>query len=436
MADRPQQGARDLLRDHLLRVIAVLSAFLLASVAVIVSDAPLWSKGLAAALALIGLSLVALWLPLTWSDWRARRGLRIACVAIPLAAAVLVIGLGLSVWKPGPSRVADDPATLLLLDASETMAAPLSGGATKFEEARRRLGHELRIGENDQLGLATFGVEGCDEEDPVDEIVSIGPSGADRIRERATDLSPAGRANLVSAARYGVGLLNGFRGSRSVVVITGGLDRCGGDLGELLSEHTVKGVPIRWELVGLGLSADEKERVKQLPAGVAVHLADTSDELNDVLDLVLFEKPIRDEFEELRGYVESTVREPLNDAVGAVNSQPPETVLASTRLRQVRDLAKEGERRFDEFGATKGACDFAQVESLLALQFRRLTTGADALERVVAFDRRHPGGRTNDEIEERNGLIADANGPIGEYNANLPELAKVIESALNRCFGA
>src|SRR5262245_28475685 len=95
-------GVRDLVRDNLLRVVGLLAAFLLASIAVIVSSAPLWSKATAAAFALVGLSLAVLWLPLSRSDWRARRGLRIACVATPLAAAAIVIGLGLSVWRPAP----------------------------------------------------------------------------------------------------------------------------------------------------------------------------------------------------------------------------------------------------------------------------------------------------------------------------------------------
>jgi hypothetical protein len=425
-----------MVRDHLARVIALLAAFVLASLAVLLADAPLWSKLGAAVLALIGLSLIGLWLPLPWADWRARRWLRVVLTAVPLAAAGVVIGLGLTIWRPGPSQIPSQPATLLLLDASETMTEPLAGGGSKFEVAMEELEEERRVPENSQLGLASFGIEGCDlEADPVNEIVTIAPGGAERIREEAGQLVPGGEANLVTAARFGVGLLGPFTGPRNVVVITGGLDTCGGDLGELLSVSRVNGVPIRWELVGLGLTPDEKQRAEQFP-GITVHLADTAVQLEEVLESLLFEQPIRNDLELLRKYVEEDVAGSLNAAIRSVNLDPADPDEADKQLRALRRLATEGEDQFAEFGTSEGACDFAPVEDLLRQQFGYLTEAADALAELVAFDRGHPGAPGGENVSERDALVDVVEEPIGRYNANFDEIPELVEDGLNECFGA
>jgi hypothetical protein len=438
VAGEPHAGGREIIREHLLRVIALLAAFVLVSFGVLLSDAPLWSKLVAAVLALVGLSLVALWLPLPPADWRARRGLRIFSAAMPLALAALVIGFGLAFWPPGQSPIPNHPATLVLLDASDGMKESLPGGGEpKFKAAMQELEEERRVPEDGQLGLATFGIERCNLEGaPVDEVVSIAPGGAERIRKKADDLTPGGQANLVSAARYGIGLLGPFTGPRNVVVITSGLDTCEGDLGELLSESEIKGVSIRWELVGLGLTADEKERAQSLPDDVTVHLADTPEELKEALEFLLFEKPVRDDLEQLRDYVERSVRERLNLAIAAVNANPPLPGEAGKQLALLSRLATEGDERFAELGTSEGSCDFALVERLLQQQFGHLLNGAESLRDVVEFDRDHGRALGDAEIAERDVLVAAVSETVDAYNANVSQVVEEVEAGLNQCFRA
>jgi hypothetical protein len=431
-------GIRDVIRDQLFRLLAVLVGFLVASAVVVVADAPVWTKLLAALLALASVFIVALWLPLPWSDWRARRGRRLWVAAAPLALAGLVLVLGLTIWRGGPDPVPRNPATLIVLDTSDGMGELLDSKNTKLSQATKSLTEQARDLGNDQLGLATFGVDDCESgETPLDERVPIAPDNADRIKaEASADLVPAGKANLVSAARYALGRLNEFTGRRRrVLIITGGLDACGGDLGELISEREIKGVAVQWELVGLGLSPEEKAQASGLP-GVTVHVADTSRELREVLNLTLFEEPIRAEFEELREYVESEVRDPLNEAVDAVNADPPDPRAARSHLDEVERLTGLGQDRFAEFGIDDEAAVFRPVKDILHEQFGLLAEGASALEQVAAFDDEHPGELDEVEHGEREELIDAANAPIETYNENLDELGDRIERALNELFGA
>jgi hypothetical protein len=68
-----------------------------------------------------------------------------------------------------------------------------------------------------------------------------------------------GRSSLVSEGRNALGLLNPFTGDRRrLLVITAGLDECGGELADLIAESKFKDVALQWELVGLRLTDEEK----------------------------------------------------------------------------------------------------------------------------------------------------------------------------------
>ena len=222
---------REQIREHLRGLIGVLAGFVLASGAVIVAHAPLWSRVLAALLALASLSLVVAWLQLPWMEWTTRRARRVVFTATPMAAAALVLLLGVSLPRASASVGLADSATLILLDTSAGMHQSLEQGRSKFDEATNELRRHVRDLGTDQLGLATFGVPSCDTDKTYDERVSIAHSRADRIRKAADHLRPEGRANLVSAARSALGLLDRFTSEKNrLLLITAGLDDCGGDL--------------------------------------------------------------------------------------------------------------------------------------------------------------------------------------------------------------
>lgn len=437
-AQSSESPIRRLIREQLSWLLAVLTGFVAASAVVIVADAPMWTKVIAAVLAFGGVALITLWLHLPWSDWRARRGRRLWIAATPLVLASLLLLLGLTAWREAPDAVPNQPATLILLDTSEGMAERLDGTDTKLSEATAELERQVRDIGNTQLGLATFGVDDCDSSDtPLDERVSIGPDNADRIRREAgSDLSPSGRANLVSAARYAVGRLRAVtHEERRVLLITGGLDGCGAALDDLLSERKHQGVSVQWELVGLRLSDEEKSQVSALP-DITVHIADTPDELRDALNLTLYEGPLRDELEALREYVETDVRTPLNEAVYASNEDPPDPAATRSHLAKVEQLAKSGQDRFAEFGTEDEREEFGPVKSMLREQFGHLAEAGRRYDRVVAFDEAHTGELDDAQIEARNALIDAASEPINAYNANLAKLEDLIEGALTKLFGS
>jgi hypothetical protein len=427
---------RELIREHLRGAIGLLVGFVLASAAVVFADAPAWARVLAAVLAVLALSLVVAWLQVPWAEWRARRARRLVLVTAPMVAAVLVLLLGVLVPR-GESAVFSDPATLILLDASGRMLEPLTPGQPKFDEASQELRRQVRDLGNDQLGLATFGVASCDSDETFEKRVSIAHDRAKRIRDEAGELRPEGRANLVSAARSALSLLNPFTDERRrLLLITAGLDGCGGKLKELVEESKFKKVVVQWELIGLGLTAAETGEVEALSGDVRVHLVETGAELEGALRTVFFEEPIRDEMDSALGYVQTDIREPLNAAIAAINVRPPQARVARAKLSELRRLAKDGAERFDDFATEDERSVFLPVKRLLRQQFELLKGAAAAADDVVGFDQRHGGELSQGRLVERNALIGRLNEPIGAYNANLSRLEEQIEHALDDLFGA
>jgi hypothetical protein len=426
---------RDLIRDHLRAVLVLLSGFILASAVVLIADAPTWARILAALLAVVSVSLVVAWLRLPWSDWTARHAWRLAAVAAPALLALVVLGLGVTVWSDQPSAVATDPANLILIDSSEGMADELEGGGSKFDEATAELDSEVRDVGRDQLGLASFGIPSCDSDrSPAEELVSIGPDRAEQVGEKAHSLTPAGQANLVSAARDALGLLNSFEDRRRLILITAGLDDCGGELSDLLTERAFKALTIKLEIVGLGLSAEEKEQLGALPDEVRVYFADTRDELNEVFEIVFFEEPIRDELATLTKYVQAELRDPLEAARQDVVADPPRPESARRNIAVARRLAAEGEERFGDFATDAERAEFVPVKDLLREQFERLQEVADIEEDIAQFDEEHGVNLDPQDRRERDELLVRLEESVVAYNETGDELRTRIEEVLEQLF--
>jgi hypothetical protein len=428
---------RDLIQEHLRAVVALLSGFVLASAVVLIADAPGWSRVLAALLAVVSLSLVVLWLRVPWTEWRARHGWRITAVAAPALLAIVVLALGMTVWRDDPPAIFTNPATLILFDSSEAMERELNEGGLKFEYATDELESQARDLGTHQLGLATFGIDDCGADaPPIDEVVTIGPSTAGRIQEKASDLAPTGRSNLVSAARNATGLLDPFQGSRRrLLVVTAGLDECGGELADLIADTRFNEIVLQWDLVGVGLSDEERAELEALPADdVTVYLADTSEQLKDVFRLVLFEEPIRDDLVELTDYVETDLRELLNSSIAAYNARPPRPEDVRRFVAVLRRRAAEGEERFGEFATEDERAVFAPVKELLQEQFELLQEAATAAERVAVYDEEHDLELSEETIPARNELVEEASAIVYAYNDNLEPLFDRIEAALEQLF--
>jgi hypothetical protein len=201
-----------------------------------------------------------------------------------------------------------------------------------------------------------------------------------------------------------------------------------------LFERGFKDVAIQLEIVGLGLSAEEKEQVGALPDEVRVHLADTRDELDEVFQIVFFEEPIRDELTALTEYVQGELRDLVEAARQDVVANPPRPESAQANIALARQLASEGEKRFGEFATEAERAAFAPVKDLLREQFERLQEVADIEEDISQFDEAHGINIGGEDRQERDELVALLSDSVDAYNETHRELNAQIEEVLAKLF--
>jgi hypothetical protein len=233
---------RGLVRDHLHRLLLALLGFIAISATTLIVNVTVPYKIGAASLAVVGIGAILVSLGEPRAMWLKRRGLRVWAVAGPLLAAVAVLAVGYGLQPPSIDH--QFPATLILLDASETMATEFDG-QTKLSVATSRIERHVGRFELEQLGFASFGATDCDTREPVIERVHIARNQAGAVKDALPDVAATGRSNLVMAAIRAVALLHDFEGEQRVVLVTGGLDdECGGDLRDLRDDALHFNVPI------------------------------------------------------------------------------------------------------------------------------------------------------------------------------------------------
>ena len=437
MTDRGE--LRGLVRDNLSRLIPLLLAAVAAPLIALIADLPAWSTSVAAAAALVSVVLMVMWLPLPPSAWRADHSRRVVLVAIPLILAVGMVGIGFGVRLAAGSRDVRSAAMLILVDSSQEMAASMlaeQGSRTKLEAATRSVRRHVIDNQFEQVGSASFG-DACGSDEPLHELVPIAFDRKEAIADELTGLLPTGDRNLVSAASNALSLLEPFGEARwrRQVIVTGGLDGCGRGLPDLIDNWRGREVTLTWDLVGLSLSDQEKQEASALQGdGVAVHLADTPDELDEALSVILRETPIRQGLDEIRSYVTSDVRDPIQEASDALSRGDLET--AQGRLDHVESLIDSAADRFLTIDTTGEDRIYAPMVDRLRHMVDLQRQDLDLLRRRLAIaqdtDVDELEGQALEEweaLEERNAEIVD------RYNEDFDELESIIEDILDELFG-
>ena len=421
-----------LAKENVGRVLAALVVFVIAGAATLLIDVPLHFRLVAALLAVVGLAAFSVWVDDPWSTWVAHHGRRLIVVGAPLGAAVAVLVAG-SASRPPPVDP-QLPATLVLVDASSAMQEEFDDGVTKFEAAQQRVKQHTIDFASQQLGLAAYGVDDCDDPARLRQIVTIAQDQAAAVDAGIADLSPGGQANLVRGGRAAVQMLATFKATGSrIVLVAGSLeDQCGHDLRDLFRESQAENVDVTWDLLGLGLSADDKSAAAQL-TDVNVVLADTSEELDDAAQLLLFERVVRDGLERLEAFL-SNAREPLNSAADA--AQDGRLAEAQEHLAAAEQEVETGRTRFVAISDEERTVVLDGVEARFEEQLLLMQEAVPLLREAIEHIEAHDDDLSDEQRERRNQLIANYNEVIDAYNAGVraitDEVARVLSDTFDR----
>lgn len=198
----------------------------------------------------------------------------------------LVLGAA-SGSSPAGGAPAEVPAALLLvLDASGSMWGQVEG-ENKIVIARRVLGGLVDgLDDGSEVGVIAYGHR---REGDCDDIETVVPRGAlDRAALKATvgRLDPKGKTPITRAIRTAFDSLTAAGGGATVILVSDGLETCGGDPCAEVRAAKQRGIDFRLHVVGFDVAREDVSQLEcAAQAGDGLFLtAGNADELAGALD--------------------------------------------------------------------------------------------------------------------------------------------------------
>ncbi|UCI07270.1 vWA domain-containing protein [Mesorhizobium sp. B1-1-8] len=167
---------------------------------------------------------------------------------------------------------------IIILDASGSMWAQIDG-KPKLEIARESLRMVLQsVPADDEIGFMAYGHRTKGSCDDIELIVPPQAGSASAITAAADSMKFLGKTPLTAAVKQAAEALKYTEDKATVVLITDGLETCGGDPCALGKELEASGVDFTADVVGFGLTADEGKQIACLADNTGGKYIQASDE--------------------------------------------------------------------------------------------------------------------------------------------------------------
>lgn len=193
-----------------------------------------------------------------------------AILARSIAAAILL--LSTTTFGFAANKV------IIILDASGSMWAQIDD-KPKLEIARESLRTVLQsVPADDEIGFMAYGHREKGSCDDIQLIVPPQAGSASAISAAADSMKFLGKTPLTAAVKQAAEALKYTEDKATVVLITDGLETCGGDPCALGKELEASGVDFTADVVGFGLTADEGKQIACLADNTGGKYIQASDE--------------------------------------------------------------------------------------------------------------------------------------------------------------
>ncbi len=205
-----------------------------------------------------------------------RRSLVAAAIALLTLAAV-----------PASAAEAESaPALLLILDASGSMWGQIEG-ENKIVIARRVLGELVDgLDAGADVGVVAYGHRREGDCDDIETVVPIGPLDKAAVKATVDGLNPKGKTPLTRSVQQAFESLKDRPGGASIILISDGLDTCGGDPCGAVRAAKQMGLDFRLHVVGFDVAGEDVSQLEcAAQAGEGLFLsAENAAELSAALD--------------------------------------------------------------------------------------------------------------------------------------------------------
>lgn len=189
----------------------------------------------------------------------------------------------------GATLHADDaaPAPLLLIfDASGSMWGQIEG-ENKIVIARRVLG-ELVDGLPDEspVGLIAYGHRREGDCEDIETVAPLGPLDKGTLKTAVDGLNPKGKTPITKSVEQAFDALRGIDGGATVILVSDGLETCGGDPCAAVRTAKEQGIEFILHVVGFDVAGEDVSQLEcaaQAGGGLFIS-AEDAEELGAALD--------------------------------------------------------------------------------------------------------------------------------------------------------
>ncbi|MDT9595277.1 VWA domain-containing protein [Nocardioides zeae] len=183
--------------------------------------------------------------------------------------------------SPAVADPDDDPArTVLVLDASGSMAEPTPDGSTRIEAARAAVTDVVNgLPDDAEVGLRVYGAtvdtgDGACEDSQL--VVPVGTGNRDDLRAAVAAYEPLGETPIAYALQQAAADL-GPEGERSIVLVSDGEATCDPDPCTVAGQIAESGVDLRVDVVGLDVDGDARAQLRCVAAAAGGTYVDAAD---------------------------------------------------------------------------------------------------------------------------------------------------------------
>lgn len=199
---------------------------------------------------------------------------------------IALVSLCLSLALPSQAQEQFGSASVLILDASGSMWAQLEEGRSRIEVARDVLDDFLGTRPAEApLGVIAYGHNRRGDCSDIAVIAPFGTQDATSLAARLRALSPRGKTPIADALRLAASQVPATAEDADIVLVTDGLETCGGDPCAVAAELARAGIPMRAHVVGFGLTEGEVAQIACVAeqTGGMVLSTQSGEELADAL---------------------------------------------------------------------------------------------------------------------------------------------------------
>ncbi len=176
----------------------------------------------------------------------------------------------------------------VVLDMSGSMWGQINGTA-KYEIARGVLASLVAtLNESAHFGLRVYGHRRKGDCDDSELVIAPGPINPSAIQRRVAALRPIGKTPMGRSLRLAANDLTEFEGTKAIILLTDGIETCGGEPARVSGELIAEGLKLRVHVVGFDVGGSP-QTVAQLEEIAArgrgrFFLADSAEQLSEALE--------------------------------------------------------------------------------------------------------------------------------------------------------